>query len=69
MNPRLREAAGTLGASGGQRQRKRLIANESNRSERAEQIKEKSESFDKSAKLYRNSYGKAESRECRQNLK
>jgi len=35
-NPRLREAATTLSASGGRRQPKRLNVNANNRSERAE---------------------------------
>ena len=38
--PPLRQAATTLGASDGRHKRKRLIANASNGSERAEQIKE-----------------------------
>ena len=41
--PRLRQAAGTLGASGEQRNRKRLKVNANNRSERAEQKKYQSE--------------------------
>jgi len=41
--PLPRKAAGTLGASGGQRNRKRLKANTCSRSERAEQEKYQSE--------------------------
>ena len=48
--PPLRQAAIPLGASGGQRQRKRLIANASNRSERAEQKMTVQSSFCKGAK-------------------
>jgi hypothetical protein len=39
VNPRLREAAGTLVASGGQHNRKQQKVNTNNRSERAEQEK------------------------------
>jgi len=41
--PQPRQAAATLSASGGQHKRKRLKANASNRSERAEQEKYQSE--------------------------
>ena len=49
--PPLRQAATTLVASGGQRNRKRLNGNVNNRSERAEQRKTSLKSVQKSEKL------------------
>ena len=52
VKPPPRKAANTLGASGGQRNRKRLKANTSNRSERAEQEKYQSESCCKKSEIF-----------------